>query len=90
MDQSGPNIVLEAEQIEFRWTAEPEADRYEVDLFIAGRPAPVSLTVRPPAQGTTWSVPGDLSRPVAVLWKVRALRAGRLVAESRTIAFELQ
>ncbi len=82
--------VARENEIAFRWTPRPDADRYLVTLVSPDGSTLATLEARPPITEAVWPVPPGARRPAALLWRVRAMRGDRSVAETRLIAFEIR
>lgn len=83
-----PCAIVEGASVVFRWSPHPDADRYVLTVLDADGAAVATLEARPPESSATWSPSPAPRSPTTLLWKVRALRGNRTVAETRPVAFE--
>jgi len=82
-------IVAAVAGMSFRWTPHREADRYVVTLVDTSGTTLATLQAWPPSSEVTWRPTAGPPRPATLVWRVRAMRGGRTIAETRPSAFEI-
>jgi predicted anti-sigma-YlaC factor YlaD len=83
-----PGARIETPEATLTWSALPDAERYVVTVLDTGGTVLATIEVRAPASSAAFAWTGK--RPATLLWKVRALRLDRTLAESRPVSFEMR
>lgn len=82
--------LVEAGELVFRWMPVDGADRYEIVVWSPEDGISTLLHAAGDQHRILWPADRPPPRPGPLFWRIRALRAGRLLDESRPVPFEVR
>jgi hypothetical protein len=87
--EPAPGESVDRLNLEFRWGPVSDAERYEIRVSDADGLPRATLHARAEKTRISWPLDLPPPEPGSLIWRIRAMRHGRVVAESPPIQFEV-